>query len=134
MNYIQRLMPILLLLGLVGFFAGEQSVTKGLRLVGYKGDPVDVRLNSNHDLLTPCGFLVAITMIFSVCKGGLVWIAPPCSTWVWMSRSSTGRSDKSHGTLGDPDNLNVQRQNILVVGEAKVSGEGGKGKWGGKGK
>jgi hypothetical protein len=130
MNYIRRLMPILLLLGLVGdgpgaiskptrnfveFFAGEQSVTKGIRLVGYKGDPVDVRLNSNHDLLTPCGFLVAITMIFSVCKGGLVWIAPPCSTWVWMSRSSTGRSDKSHGTLGDPDNLNVQRQNILVA-------------------
>ena len=126
MNYIRRLLPIILLLGLgdgpskptrnfVEFFAGEQSITKGLRLVGYKGDPVDVRLNSSHDLLTPCGFLVAITMIYSVCRGGLVWIAPPCSTWVWMSRSSTGRSDKSHGPLGDPDNENVQRQNVLVA-------------------
>jgi hypothetical protein len=24
-------------------------------------------------------------------EGGLFWAAPPCSTWVWMSRGSTGR-------------------------------------------
>ena len=24
--------------------------------------------------------------------GSLLWLAPPCATWVWMSRGSTGRS------------------------------------------
>jgi hypothetical protein len=122
----KRLLPILLLFNLIGidlkplklptrnfleFFAGDQAVTKGLRLRGFVGDPIDVRLNADHDLLTPCGFLVAIVLICSVCKGGLVWLAPPCSTWVWMSRSSTGRH---LDPLGNRDNPNVERQNMLV--------------------
>jgi hypothetical protein len=133
MGYMKRLLPILWLFNLVGidlkpvklptrnfleFLAGDQAVTKGLRLRGFVGDPIDVRLNADHDLLTPCGFLVAVVLIFSVCKGGLVWLAPPCSTWVWMSRSSM--ADIRHLTgghldpLGNRDNPNVERQNMLV--------------------
>ena len=41
----------------------------------------------------------------------MAWFAPPCSTWVWMSRSSTGRAVT---VTGDPGNENVQAQNILV--------------------
>ncbi len=39
------------------------------------------------------GFLAAVATILRVHMNGLVWLAPPCSTWVWMSRHSTGRSE-----------------------------------------
>ena len=28
----------------------------------------------------------------TLAKDGLYWIAPPCNTWVWLSRATTGRS------------------------------------------
>ena len=49
-----------------------------------------------------------------VAKGGVVWFAPPCSTWVWMSRASTKRSEQHMGPAGDESNPNVYRQNCLV--------------------
>jgi hypothetical protein len=126
MGHIQRLLPILIGLGCIGpnlqvttkpsrnfveFFAGDRSVTLGLRLIGYVGTPVDVRLNEGHDFMTPLGFLLAVAMIWSVAPGGLVWFAPPCSTWVWMSRHSTGRDKEVKGKTSNP---NIQRQNCLV--------------------
>ena len=94
------------------FFAGDQAVTDGLRLLGFKGDPVDVRINSFHNLLTPTGFFIALTIIMRVRKGGVCWFAPPCSSWVWMSRASTGRAESR--PLGNDDRANVRIQNILV--------------------
>lgn len=123
---LRTILPLLIGLGLVGhqlevqvptrldfveFFAGDRAVTHGMRLLGYIGEPVDVRISSCHDLLTPCGFFVALAFIMQVRRGGVCWLAPPCSTWVWMSRSSTGRV---HGPLGDENNPNVFNQNILV--------------------
>lgn len=37
------------------------------------------------------GFLTAIVTILRLAINGIAWFAPPCSTWVWMSRHSTGR-------------------------------------------
>lgn len=136
MGYIKRLIPILLFLDLchvldphlafprrilprvlktrnfVEMFAGDKAVTKGLRLLGYHGDAIDVRFDSRHDLLTPTGFLLAIALVWGTAKFGVLWLAPPCSTWVWLSRSSTGR--RPHRPAGDEHKENVMRQNMLV--------------------
>jgi len=134
MGYMHRLVPILLALELctlVGpvekpqlqdrrttptrhfleFFAGDRSVTKGMRLLGYVGDPVDIRFDSRMDILTPFGFLTAIAMVWTIARGGLCWFAPPCSSWVWMSHHTTGRHISPQG---NEDYQNVRRQNILV--------------------
>ena len=34
----------------------------------------------------------SIVQVRRLVQGGLYWIAPPCNTWVWLSRSTTGRS------------------------------------------
>ena len=36
--------------------------------------------------------LVCLGQVRSLVCGGVYWAAPPCSTWVWLSRSTTGRS------------------------------------------
>lgn len=36
--------------------------------------------------------LVCLGQVRSLVCGGVYWAAPPCSTWIWLSRSTTGRS------------------------------------------
>ena len=125
MGHIARLVPFLIALGcltlgwdpsyakhgFLEFFAGNESISKGMRLYGYSGLSFDLRRCADHNFLTPCGFLSALAACMMVRRGGLVWWAPPCSSWVFMSRSSTGRAKSVEG---NPDNESVQAQNILV--------------------
>jgi len=123
MGHIARMMPFLLALSLVGpvvppavhefmeHFAGDAAVSQGMRLVGFSGVTFDLRISRLHDLLTPVGLLATLTACMKLRRRALAWFAPPCSTWVWMSRSSTGRAVT---VTGDPANENVQAQNILV--------------------
>ena len=123
MGHVKRLFPYLLALGLIGpnapapfrhfseFFAGERAISRALELLHYEGTSFDVRYNCLHNLLVPAGFLIALTCTMTTYKRGIIWWAPPCSTWVFMSRHSTGRSIDPSGSAA---NLNVQAQNYLV--------------------
>ena len=135
MGYMKRLLPLLVAFDLVGphstssdrwlplvqpsrhfveTFGGDGAVSCGLSLCGYLGCTMDLRLDGRHDILTPVGFMTTLALILGVATGGMVWFAPPCSTWVWMSRASTKRSDNAKGPAGDESNPNVYRQNCLV--------------------
>ena len=126
MGHITRLLPFLIALGFFSsgagpslvakhgyleFFSGDESISKGMRLYGYSGLSFDLRRCVDHNFLIPCGFLAALSACMRVRRGGLVWWAPPCSSWVFMSRSSTGRAVSVEG---NPFNEAVQAQNILV--------------------
>lgn len=46
------------------------------------------------------GFLIALRGVLRVMPGGLLFSGLPCSSWVWISRGSTGRSqDNPRGTV-----------------------------------
>ena len=45
-----------------------------------------------ENMLSPEGYVSAIKLIMGVSPGGLAHFATVCSTWVYLSRSSTGRS------------------------------------------
>jgi hypothetical protein len=92
-------------------FAGEAAVSRGFAALGCTGCALDVRFSADHDLLSPTGFLTALRAVLRVQQGGLLWAAPPCSTWVWLSRASTGRDKRVEG---DAHNDYVQGQNALV--------------------
>jgi hypothetical protein len=98
-------------LDFVEVFAGEQSVSKGLRLLGYRGMSMDLRLSLDHDILTPIGLLTLIVAVARLRPGGILWAAPPCSTWVFMSRGSTMRHLDINGNSAS---AYVQAQNALV--------------------
>ena len=64
----------------------------------------EVRFSRHHDLLTSFGLMYVFTLCRRLARGGHVtgrelgrvvllevFLAPPCSSWVWMSRGSTRR-------------------------------------------
>ena len=73
------------------FFAGVQSITGGFRCHGFTGVAFDTKYGPQCDFLTINAFAAAVLAILKIRCGGVLWVAPPCSSWVWMSRSSTGR-------------------------------------------
>jgi hypothetical protein len=122
MGFVVRLLPLLAQLGAlhvvpnltyVEAFAGDRSVSWGMDLLGYEGRSFDTRIDPSHNFLSPIGFLLICMSIMAVHRGGVLWGAPPCSTWVWMSRHSTGRSEAT--ILGNPASDYVRSQNALVT-------------------
>ena len=76
----------------VELFAGDHAVSRGLRAFGYVGLTFDNRtIDPKHDILTPVGFLAALAAVKRLRPNGLLFAAPVCSSWVFMSRGSTGR-------------------------------------------
>ena len=84
-------------LDFIEVFAGEAAISKGLRSMHKVGATLDLRMDSSHNMLTPCGFVALLACIARLRPGGLLWLAPPCSTWVFMSRTTTGRHIKMSG-------------------------------------
>lgn len=70
----------------VELFAGCHSVTNGVKALGFPAIGLDVSTVSDMDDITSnVGFLRALTYVLSLCPGGLLWAAPPCSSWVWAT-------------------------------------------------
>ena len=76
----------------VEVFAGVQSVVCAARTKGFKLLPFDILIAKEHDLTTTAGLKLVLESVFAIKEHGLVWLAPVCSSWVWMSRSNTKRS------------------------------------------
>ncbi len=95
----------------VEVFAGDAAVSKGMRLLGYRGVTLDMRINPEHDVLRPAGFSTLLVAAMGIRPGGLLWAAPPCSTWVWLSRHSSGRDADP---AGNSSSGYVVAQNALV--------------------
>lgn len=54
----------------------------------------------------------ALQLVRRLRHQGVLWTAPVCSSWIWISRSSTGRS--SANPLGDTSRICVQQGNLMV--------------------
>ena len=83
------------------FFAGDMSNTIKLRERGYTCFPYDINIGGvAHDINSDTGFALALAIVCRVRLRGIVWFGIVCSTWVFMSRSVTGRD--VHCPLGRP--------------------------------
>lgn len=94
----------------IELFAGDAAVSRGLDLLGLQGWSLDMRHDPKHDFLTPEGFRLALEGVARLRPGGLLWAAPPCSTWVFHAFPRTGRHLCPEGR----DDPYVQAQNALV--------------------
>ena len=72
-------------------FAGEGRVGLSLGALGFRGRALDRDHQVTMDLLTPMGLVLAVRVACSIRPGGCMWLAPPCSSWVWLTRHSSGR-------------------------------------------
>ena len=101
----------------VEMFAGVGAITSGMRGFGYKGESMDKKFCATDDLLTWCGLLKALWLVSQVQRGGMVWLAPPCGNFVWMSRYTTKRSMQNplgQGANAELANKLVSRVCLIV--------------------
>ena len=92
-------------------FAGKAAVSRALAAQGFRGRCMDKEYHHGHDMLKPMGLLLVLSTALEILPGGVFWCAPPCSSWVFMSRGSTGR----HVLIeGDALNPGVVMANAIV--------------------
>ena len=96
---VRRLLPSPLVvirnLWLVEACAGVARIVNWATRAGLPAVAYDVKYGQHMNCLTDDGFALLFVAICRVRAGGLFFIAPQCSSWVWLSRSSTGRSSQN---------------------------------------
>ena len=96
----------------VELFSGEQAISHGVRAQSFPAGSFDKRYHVDEDLSTAKGFSLALIFVLQIARFGMLWGAPVCSSWVWVSRSRTGRSRQN--ALGNLRHLSVQVANRMV--------------------
>ncbi len=96
-------------------FAGHAAVSRAMQGLGYVGRSLDRSYDPSpqdgYNVLNPGGFLLLLSTALDIAPGGVLWAAPPCSTWIWLSRNSTGRNLAPQGNVLS---RSVVAQNALV--------------------
>eukprot|EP00969_Alexandrium_andersonii_P251836 11130408-Alexandrium_andersonii.AAC.1 len=95
------------------YFAGVKAITRAMNGMSYSCLSFEIKdaPDGSQDLCTRAGFERATTHVLSVVPGGFIWVAVVCSTWVFMSKSSTGR-DKD--VMGNPNQVCTLYANAMV--------------------
>ena len=95
------------------FWAGVGSVAGSAAersLVTYAIEKDAAPHDAKFDLLSAIGFLNAVALVLRLKIGGLLWLAPFCSSFCWLSLSQTKRSPEND-YRGDQTNENVREGN-----------------------
>ena len=92
-------------------FAGRAAVSGSLGALGYRGRALDREQLAEMDMLLPLGLMMAVRMVLSIVPGGVLWLAPPCSSWAWLPRHATGRAK---AVEGDVTQASIVAQNALA--------------------
>jgi hypothetical protein len=96
----------------VEFFAGQKSITNALRRQQFQTLPYDLEHDSAMNWNTGLGFAMAIRFVLRLKRGSFCWLAPVCGSWVFISRSSTGRC-KAY-PMGRSTSKSVKEGNKMV--------------------
>ena len=118
--------PILPDIDAVEYFSGTATIVGSFMANGRKALEFDYIHNPIFQSLTSGpGFLTAVLYAMMIVPGGLAHFATICSTWVFLSRSTTGRSRLfPYGTPDEPGmctsniregNMQVGRMVLLVM-------------------
>ena len=87
----------------VELFSGRESVVTAARVDGFAAMPFDKARAlgagqaapggvASEDLMIPDGFRTALFLIFRLRQRGLLWTAPPCTSFPPVCRRQSGRS------------------------------------------
>jgi hypothetical protein len=68
-------------------FAGQGNMTKAFIAMGMMAAQFETVHGPGQDLTTVDGLCAVIILVLRVKEGGLVWLAPPCNLFSWMSSS-----------------------------------------------
>lgn len=88
----------------VELFSGQGELHKAFARAGYRARGFDVRQHPDEDICRLAGLRAAAALVRRLRPGGLLWLAPPCSSWVWISSSWHKRTPQQPwGRSGIPE-------------------------------
>ena len=94
------------------FWAGVSSIAREARAQGLNSAAVELSAGGVlNNLLGPEGFSHAVGLVLRLRPGGLLWMAPVCSSFVWLSSSHTKRCAENE-YRGDQTNHDVREGNL----------------------
>ena len=96
-------------------WSSSQGLTTSPHLfcnAGMNAMPFDTVISPEQNILTHSGFQLAVQWALRLREGGLLWAAVECSTWVFLSRSTYGRSKRR--PAGDLDHAAVRIANRMA--------------------
>jgi hypothetical protein len=68
-------------------WAGVGSIVKAARRHKLNAASMEILDDSSQDVSSASGFMNAVQLVLSLKIGGLLWLAPVCSSFVWLSSS-----------------------------------------------
>lgn len=96
----------------VEFFCGTGALVSAMMAAGMRCTWLEISLGVSQDILSTVGFAEAIRAAMSIVPGGTAWFGVPCSTFVWMSRGHTKRTQAD--PLGDRSRADVRQANLIA--------------------
>ena len=89
-------------LDVVELWSGVESIVSAARAAGFTAMPFDKFRNegvtdtddpeTTEDILLEAGFRRALSLVLRLRSGGLLWMAPVCSSWIFLNLSRTMRT------------------------------------------
>ena len=77
-------------LAAVESFSGAATIASSAQEMIGPSMCFDIAYTSEQDICSDSGFQRLIRLVLRIMPGGLLWLAPVCSTWVWIARKGTG--------------------------------------------
>ena len=105
-------------LDVVELWSGVGSVVSAATRSGFEAVPFDKfrtagETENNEDILTESGFALALSLVLRLRPGGLLIMAPVCSSWIFLCKHQTGRC-KANGYAGDSKCRSVREGNKMA--------------------
>lgn len=97
----------------IEFFCGQGNLSKQALRKGWQGVSLDQEVNQSHDLLEPHGLELWLLAVTATIAGALVWMAPPCSSFVILCKAQSQRYPENN-YMGDTSKLFVLQGNCLA--------------------
>jgi len=100
--------------GIIDLFGASAQMSKMWRKAGWDAFAFDIKSNPDHDMTSAKGFWTLCAAAKKLKKKGLIFGGPPCSLYVWISKSIHKRSQENK-FVGDTSRLKVRMSNRIVA-------------------
>ena len=97
----------------VEVFAGRANLSREFHRAGYEGASFDVLFSEQHNMLSVRGVRLVLDAVTSLKRGGMLWIATVCSSFVVLCRAQSQRNE-GNSYLGDLQRRFVREGNSLA--------------------
>lgn len=93
-------------------YAGVAAIARAFTAAGLASRAYDKVISEEDDVLTVTGLVRLFWLVLRLKPGGLLWAAPPCSMWSFMSSSVHCRTKKN--PRGDRTRYSVREANNVA--------------------